>query len=298
MTFLTSRLVTPISLAHARSREPPSAPAVSAATRSVTIDEARREGLEPWHLKGASWKRVGPAIYLWIGLADTPLRKIQAALKRIPQGSAFSGLTAAWLHGLDVEPCNPIEVTVPLGVGVSSRAGIAVRRAALESSHLTTIRGMRATSLLRTIADVCSRPDLIEAVVVADMALHMRRVGLADLAAWAGAHRGRGIRTSAASSAWRSRRRSHRWRRGCEWFSCWADYPGPGSRCRFTIEPAGSRAGRISTTRSTTSGSSTTAEPIATRWRKTTAARTSCSMQGYACSDSQPVTFSTVQGLW
>jgi hypothetical protein len=33
--------------------------------------------------------------------------------RRMPAGTAFSGYTAAWLHGLDVAPCNPIEVTIP-----------------------------------------------------------------------------------------------------------------------------------------------------------------------------------------
>jgi hypothetical protein len=26
----------------------------------------------------------------------------------------FSGKTAAWLHGLEIEPCDPIEMTVPI----------------------------------------------------------------------------------------------------------------------------------------------------------------------------------------
>ena len=30
-----------------------------------------------------------------------------------PPGAVFSGKTAAWLHGLEIEPCNPIEMTVP-----------------------------------------------------------------------------------------------------------------------------------------------------------------------------------------
>jgi len=31
-----------------------------------------------------------------------------------PPGAVFSGKTAAWLHGLEIEPCNPIEMTVPI----------------------------------------------------------------------------------------------------------------------------------------------------------------------------------------
>ena len=31
-----------------------------------------------------------------------------------PPGAVFSGKTAAWLHGLEIEPCDPIDVTVPI----------------------------------------------------------------------------------------------------------------------------------------------------------------------------------------
>jgi very-short-patch-repair endonuclease len=40
---------------------------------------------------------------------------------------------------------------------------------------------MRATSILRTISDLCIRLSVVEAVVIADMALHAGLTGLADL---------------------------------------------------------------------------------------------------------------------
>jgi hypothetical protein len=91
-----------------------------------TLNDAHRAGLGRSHLKGASWRRIGPAVYVWTGLPDTPELKIDAASRRIPPAAAFSGLTAAWLHGLDVAGCDPIEVTIPKGVGVSARTGMAV----------------------------------------------------------------------------------------------------------------------------------------------------------------------------
>jgi hypothetical protein len=51
---------------------------------------------------------------------------------RLPGNAAFSGLTAAWLHGLDVDPCDPIEITVAAPTTVSTRAGMVVRRRALD----------------------------------------------------------------------------------------------------------------------------------------------------------------------
>ena len=98
-------------------------------------------------------------------------------------------MTAAWLHGLDLDPCDPVEVTIPKQVGVSGRAGLAVRQSSLED--IVNVRGMRATSPVRTVAEICSRLELVEAVVVADMALHARVVGTEQLISWVRDHAGR-----------------------------------------------------------------------------------------------------------
>lgn len=115
------------------------------------------------------------------------MQQLQTARRRLPACAAFSGLTAAWLHGLDVEPCNPIEATVPPGAGVSGRAGMALRRSELGGDVVQT-RGLSATSMARTIADVCVSHTLVEAVVIADAALHKRLIRLTDLSSWAESH--------------------------------------------------------------------------------------------------------------
>lgn len=159
-----------------------------------TLEHARRAGIGPSHLKGLSWSRIGPGTYLWKKLDDNPIHALQSALLRLPDSAAFSGLTAAWLHGIDVAPNDPIEVTIPNGVGISARAGMSVRRASLPKHEVTTLRGIRATSLVRTLAEVCGRLDLTEAVVIADMALHAGGVDVGQLRAWADSHaRQRGI---------------------------------------------------------------------------------------------------------
>jgi very-short-patch-repair endonuclease len=49
--------------------------------------------------------------------------------------------------------------------------------------------------MLRTIADLCARLSLVEAVVIADAALHQRRVRLEDLRSWSASNpRRHGIR--------------------------------------------------------------------------------------------------------
>ena len=42
------------------------------------------------------------------------LRKLREALAQAPAGAVFSGLTAAWLHGLEVDPLHPIEMIIPV----------------------------------------------------------------------------------------------------------------------------------------------------------------------------------------
>jgi len=100
--------------------------------------------------------------------------QLEAAWRRLPPTAVFSGLTAAWLHGLDVDPSDPIEITVPKELGVTTRSGMVVRRSALSNGEIVKRRGFHTTSILRTVLDVSCRLALTEAVVVADMALHTK----------------------------------------------------------------------------------------------------------------------------
>lgn len=128
-------------------------------------------------------------------LTANPIHRLDAARRRLPPTAAFSGLTAAWLHGLDVRPCDPIEVTVPEDAGVSGRSGIALRRSALRKSDVVRVRGIPATSIARTVGELCLRLDLVEAVVIADEALHTGRLEPDALTSWADGHSGhRGMR--------------------------------------------------------------------------------------------------------
>lgn len=53
------------------------------------------------------------------------------------------------------------------------------------------VRGMPATSITRTLAELCGRLSVTEAVVIADAALHLRRVKVDQLLSWAAGHAGR-----------------------------------------------------------------------------------------------------------
>ena len=124
------------------------------------------------------------------------MRRLHVALQRLPSGAAFTGLTALWLHGVDVDGFNPIEIAIHATAGVSGRSGLLLRRAPIDDSEIVDMRGLPATCACRAIADACRRRGLIEAVVIADAALHVRRLTLKELAAWAVANpRRHGIRT-------------------------------------------------------------------------------------------------------
>ncbi len=163
---------------------------VALTTGPFNLEEAWRHGLTKDHLRGASWRRLGGGFYALRAIADDPNVVLAATSRRLPMTAVFSGRTAAWLHGLDLPPCNPIEVTLPSGRHTTRLAGVAVRRSTVSASETVILRGQSATSVVRTLADLGRRLPLAEAVAALDMALHRRFIELADLRSWAGAHPG------------------------------------------------------------------------------------------------------------
>src|SRR5438270_5208165 len=149
--------------------------------RPFTIEEARDAGLDRWHLEGSSWRRLGPKLYVWSGLGDAPIVRLTAAALRLPASAVFCGLTAAWLHGLDVEPCDPIDVAIPTDEGVSGRAGMRLRRISIANRDVATKLDLRVTTVERALADVCLDLDLTELVVLADAASHRRLTSIKHL---------------------------------------------------------------------------------------------------------------------
>jgi hypothetical protein len=159
-------------------------------TRPFNSAEARSAGVTRGQLRGARYRRLGSGIYHWVGLKESPLLMLTGVARRLPAGAAFSGLTAAWLHGLDVAPCDPIEVTIPERVGSGRRAGAFVRRAALATDEIVLRRRLPATSALRTAVDLGGRSSLTEGVVAADLFLYAELVSIAELLNYVADHPG------------------------------------------------------------------------------------------------------------
>jgi very-short-patch-repair endonuclease len=174
----------------------PIKPSVPPALRvgPFTRAEASGVGVNRRQLQGAGYRRLGSGIYRWVGLKESPQLMLTAVARRLPAGAAFSGRSAAWLHGLDVAPCDPIEVTIPDPSGGGRRAGVSVRRTALDRDEIVRRRGLPTTSALRTVVDLGGRDPLTEGVVAADMFLHAGLVSVAALRAYVAEHpRAKGI---------------------------------------------------------------------------------------------------------
>lgn len=92
----------------------------------------------------------------------------------------FAGHTSAWLHALPAEPYPPIEVIVPPSCGWRSRAGLTIRHCDA-AGDVVMVRGLRATSVNRTLVDVCPRLPVVEALALIDAALFLRLTSKAEL---------------------------------------------------------------------------------------------------------------------
>jgi very-short-patch-repair endonuclease len=159
-------------------------------TRPFTSTEASDAGITRGQLRGASYRRLGSGLYRWVGLNESPQVLLAAVARRLPPGAAFSGRTAAWLHGLDVAPCDPIELTIPEPMGSGRRAGAIVRRTTLSAEQIVLRRGLPVTSALRTVVDLGGRDPLTEGVVAADLFLHADLVNVAELRRYVAEHPG------------------------------------------------------------------------------------------------------------
>jgi hypothetical protein len=153
-----------------------------------TVADALRVGLTRRQLQSRCWKRLARGRYVWVGLGDDLECRLEALRRGLPPEAVFSHRTAGWLHGLDLEPGEPPEATVPFGCGVSNRAAVLLRRSALSPADVCQCRGLPATSPLRTAFDLARHLPLIEAVMAADAALRHMPVDLDSLSQYIAAH--------------------------------------------------------------------------------------------------------------
>jgi len=151
------------------------------------LEEARQHGLTLSSLRGKVWRRLGSELYCWQGLRHDPWLHLSALHRLLPRDAVFAGATAAWMFGLDLAADDPVEIIVRLDSSIRSREGVSVRRCELSPSDVTTIRGLRATSINRTLRDLSLRLPSLDALIAVDMAFHLRLTNEEDLLRHAGA---------------------------------------------------------------------------------------------------------------
>ena len=134
-----------------------------------TLEEARAAGLTLTALQSKAWRRIGSGLYCWVRRREDAWPLLQAWHRRLPSAT-FTVRTAAWLHGLDVDPIHPVEVAVPASSGIRSRPGLTVRKSDIATSETINLRGLPATTIQRTLLVSRTLPE-VEALIVLDQAL-------------------------------------------------------------------------------------------------------------------------------
>jgi hypothetical protein len=172
-------------------------------TRPFSLEEARDAGLTPRALEGKSWRRIGAGMYRWTELPEDHWLTLLAWGRMLPPQSAFSGASAAWVHGLDLDPTDPVEVVVPRSSGIRNRLGLNVRRSDVPAAELVSVRGLRVTALPPTLATICLQRPAVEALVAIDMAIRLGLINAAALYQYAEGAKGRqGAKRMRSLVAW------------------------------------------------------------------------------------------------
>lgn len=159
-------------------------------------DVVGRGLLTPSELRSRAWRRLYRGIYADADLPDSLAVRVTGARLLIPDCAAFSGRTAAVLHGAPElgDLRGPIEVSVPAGVRFGPVQGLRVRQVHLPESDVVVVGRRRCTSPLRTALDLARSEPLPDAVAALDVLLARAIVGKGELHEAARGRAGRGAR--------------------------------------------------------------------------------------------------------
>lgn len=140
------------------------------------------EGAVRAHLRTGRWLRVRRGAYLLPGQAGAQDAWVQArAVALTVPGAVVAGGLAARLWQVEGVPDGAAEVAVPRRHALRSRPDLVVPSVALLPSEVTSLRGVRVTTVARTLQDVVLRHDRLVGVAALDCALRRRLVRPEDL---------------------------------------------------------------------------------------------------------------------
>lgn len=156
--------------------------------RLLTVRNARRYGLTQRQLAGPRFRRLTRGVYAPDGIELTLAERAAAALLVLPRDGVVTGVTALWLHGVEIGSADPIRVATAIGRR-TIRPGIRLSRV----QQLPEARGRIARPTAAWLA-ACMELDLVQAVAAADWLVRLGRASLDELRESAEAATGRGSR--------------------------------------------------------------------------------------------------------
>lgn len=141
-------------------------------------------------LRGSSYTPLTRGVHMQAGPV-THTERIRAAWRILPAGSALAGRSALWAYGARLLGADaPVEVMVPAGSKVRSRAEITVRRDVLLPGEVVHLPLGWSTSPARTAFDVSRSGPAAQTVPYLDALAGRTGVTAAQALAVAAAHPG------------------------------------------------------------------------------------------------------------
>lgn len=140
-------------------------------------------------LRGKAWRRVFPDTYLPSHVELDYRMSCWAAAVYIGPSGAIAGVSAAFLHGIEVPRDDRVHVITRRDLHRSVPDKLHAARAVLAPGDVVSLGGVRVTSAVRTCFDLARQLSLEEAVVAIDEFCFRRVVSLGDLIAYADARR-------------------------------------------------------------------------------------------------------------
>jgi very-short-patch-repair endonuclease len=146
-------------------------------------DVLSRGVLTEAQLRSSAWRRLYRGVYADAALADSHALRIAGARLLLPPDTAFSGRTAAFLHGAPdlVDAGDRVEVSVPVGVRFGPVAGLRIRQVVLPTTDVLMVGTRPCTTGLRTALDIARHEPVADAVPALDVLLAKAVVGMGEL---------------------------------------------------------------------------------------------------------------------
>jgi very-short-patch-repair endonuclease len=148
-----------------------------------TTADAAAAGLSQAALQSSPWRHVFLNVWVHRDVAETREMRLAAVRLVLPDHAVLCGLTAAWIHGVDVRREDDLDVHVgfPKGKRLRKRPGLHVCQETLAADDWMVIDGVRVTTPVRTAFDCLRWLRGAERLVVADALTHAELVTVEDL---------------------------------------------------------------------------------------------------------------------